>query len=96
MFRQREVASVPDAILNDHRTSCTSPLDQFGIANDRHPSAKIWRTVDLQRWSTRKLDLWVGHSSHDFGPHLLSGFHDELGRHDDARSVVRATDPDIP
>jgi hypothetical protein len=48
MFGQCKIASVPDAILNDHRTSCASPLDQLGIADDRHPSAKIWRTVDLQ------------------------------------------------
>jgi hypothetical protein len=47
MFRECEVASVADAILNDHRTSCASPLDEFRIADDRHPPAKIWGTVNL-------------------------------------------------
>jgi hypothetical protein len=47
MFREGKVSSVADTILNDHRTSSASPLDQFGIANDRHSPAKIWRAMDL-------------------------------------------------
>jgi hypothetical protein len=48
MFGECEIASVADAIFYDHRTSCTSPFNEFRIADDRHPPAKIWGTVDLQ------------------------------------------------
>jgi hypothetical protein len=47
MFGECEIASVADAIFNDHCTSCTCPLDEFRIADDRHPPAKIWGTVNL-------------------------------------------------